>query len=127
MLPLGLAAERQRQCGFTLIEVLVSLAVLSIVVVPLMGLFTVSLRTVDGGRAQVTAAFHAQAQIDAFISARARGGALPPETGTLDGGRYSFTRTTAPHSSGLMKVEIIITWLDRGINRSLRVVSLIAP
>jgi len=126
MLPLGLAAERQRQCGFTLIEVLVSLAVLSIVVVPLMGLFTVSLRTVDGGRAQVTAAFHAQAQIDAFILAPAHE-RTPLSRRPIEGTPYDFERQVRTHSSGLTEVVVIVYWRDRAIDRSLRVVTLIAP
>jgi len=121
----GLTAVRHRQRGFTLVEVLVSLAMLSIVIFPLMGLFTMSLRSVQSGRAQMTAAFHAQAQVDAFILTPAgqRTELLLP---TPIDSTYSFVRQIRP-LAGLTEVTIIVSWNDRGINRSLRVVSLVAP
>jgi len=122
----GLTAVRHRQRGFTLVEVLVSLAMLSILVLPLMGLFTMSLRSVQSGRAQMTAAFHAQAQVDAFILTPA-GQRTPLPPGTPIDSRFSFERQVRTHSSGLTEVVIMVHWNDQGIARSLRVVSLVAP
>ncbi|MBT9155570.1 MAG: hypothetical protein DDT37_00537 [Firmicutes bacterium] len=125
MAVLGLTPERRSQRGVTLVEVLVSLGMLSILVFPLMGLFTMSLRTVHSGRAQMTAAFHAQAQVDTFILAPAGQRTALPRT-TIDA-TYSFERQVRTHSSGLTEVVIIVYWRDRLLDRSLRVVSLVAP
>lgn len=115
-----------RQGGFTLVEVLVSIAVLGVVVLPLMGIFTQSLRSVQAGRTQVTAAFHAQRLMDDFVLADAAGRTTLPRT-TIDG-TFSFERAVRTHpATGLTEVVIIVYWQQGAIPRTLRVVSLLAP
>lgn len=115
----------RRKNGFTLVEVLVSVAMLGILVLPLMGIFTQSLRSVHAARAQVTAAFHAQRLMDDFILAD-----TPDRVSigpTAIDGTFSFERAVRTHATGLTEVEITVFWQQGAIARTLRVVSLVAP
>jgi prepilin-type N-terminal cleavage/methylation domain-containing protein len=116
----------RRRNGFTLVEVLVSVAMLGILVLPLMGIFTQSLRSVHAGRAQVTAAFHAQRLMDDFVLADAAG-RVPLGRTAIDG-TFSFERTVRTHpATGLTEVVITVFWQQGAIARTLRVVSLVVP
>ncbi|MBS3984164.1 MAG: prepilin-type N-terminal cleavage/methylation domain-containing protein [Selenomonadales bacterium] len=116
----------RRRNGFTLVEVLVSVAMLGILVLPLMGIFTQSLRSVHAGRAQVTAAFHAQRLMDDFVLADAAG-RVPLGRTAIDG-TFSFERAVRTHpGTGLTEVVITVFWQQGAIARTLRVVSLVAP
>ncbi len=114
-----------RQGGFTLVEVLVSIAVLGVVVLPLMGIFTQSLRSVQAGRTQVTAAFHAQRLMDDFVLADAAG-RVPLGRTAIDS-TFSYERAVRTHATGLTEVVITVYWQQGAIPRTLRVVSLLAP
>lgn len=114
------------QRGFTLVEVLVAVAVLGVVVLPLMGVFTMSLRSTHAGKSQVSAAFHAQALMDAFILAEPAERVSIPKT-VIDS-KYSYERQVKTHAAtGLTEVTIIVYWTEGQIDRNLKVVSLFAP
>jgi len=116
--------KRGRKSGFSMIEVLVAVALLGVIVLPLMGIFGISLRTTHAGRGQVTAAFHAQAMMDAFVVAPVGARGAIPRT-NIDA-KYSFERQVRTHATGLTEVVIIVYWIEGRLSRTLRVVSLVA-
>jgi len=120
-----LPIKRGRQQGFTMVEVLVAVAIMGVVVLPLMGMFAMSLRTTHAGRSQVTAAFHAQAMMEAFITAPLGARGAIPQTAIDD--RFSYERQVRTHpGTGLTELVIIIYWIEGRVSRTLRVVSLVA-
>lgn len=117
--------KSRNQLGFTLVEVLVAVAVLGVVVLPLMGMFGLSLRTTHAAKSQVTAAYHAETLMDDYyLAAKASSGPIPK---TVIDSKYSYERQKRVHSTGLDEVTIIVYWSEGKLERSLKVVGLFAP
>ena len=114
--------------GFTLLEVMISIAILSLVVVSVMGTQTAALRLSGVHQHQTLAAELARAQLaEALIIPTDE---LGPDGGDGDGvyRRYRWERTLhRTRAADLTRVRITIRWADGDEERSLVVETLVAP
>lgn len=127
-------AARRRQRGFTLLEIMVSFAILALGLTLLIGTLSGATRQVrqagDAGRA----ALHAQSLLDEFGNAPQPG----ERDGVLEDGRYRWRLSVAPwddpalrqgmqpapNAPRLLRLELRVEWGAGGNARQLRASSL---
>ncbi|MDR5658118.1 type II secretion system protein [Serpentinicella sp. ANB-PHB4] len=93
--------KQMNQKGLTLIEVLVSLALIGLIMVSLIPILTFGFRHVFRGGHRTTVAFEAQQEIESAISA-----------GTSDGEVESMTIRFGDKEDG--KIKVNGTWIKEG-------------
>lgn len=113
--------------GFTLIEVLVSLAILSVSLATLLGIFAMSLDRASQSENEMAARTLAQsliAQADAVGDPQmgARGGTVGAFAWQLD--LHPYAKTTSPSETALANVTASVSWNGSGGRRSLTLNSL---
>jgi len=119
--------------GFSLIEVLAAVAILALVALPLLGMFTAAMQSGNAAQLQTLATLHAQQLMEATMAALAAGITSFDEPPPIAFGPaaefFSFTREifieTAPATSGLRRITITINWTEARGPRSYRVVTLV--
>ena len=129
----GTRGTRSRCPGFSLVELLVALVILSTAVVALVRVFTVSLAGSARAGDQTTASFLARQLVE---EARAETSLIAgTETGAFEGDleRFAWSREIqklagvprAGERSGLYRLDATVSWRDRGIERSVRLTALV--
>ena len=117
--------------GFSLIEVLAAVAILALVALPLLGMFTAAMQSGHAAQLQTLATLHAQEQMEKTIAEGPAGwGTLPRTTrGHVLCGSvanfFSFTTEVSADNTGLVRITIIINWTEARGPRSYRVVTLV--
>ena len=117
--------------GFSLIEVLAAVAILALVALPLLGMFTAAMQSGHAAQLQTLATLHAQEQMEKTIAEGPAGwGTLPRTTSghVLCGSVanfFSFTTVVSDDNTGLVRITITINWTEARGPRSYRVVTLV--
>jgi general secretion pathway protein I len=109
------------EAGFTLLEVLVALAILSVSLATLLGIFSMNLDRARQSEAEMGARTLAQsliAQTDVVIDPK-----LGSRSGRADGG-FSWRVDLKPFAPALASVSASVMWQGSGGNRSLTLYSL---
>ena len=116
--------------GFTLIEVIITLAVISIALVPISGTIIAGLTQHSSGALLVQAAFLAQHLVEEILGvdlsstecAEVFGQHAPAVVSQNP--RFSYTRAIYALEEGLWRLEVSVTWQDGVSARSYRLVTL---
>lgn len=115
--------------GFSLIEVLAAVAILALVALPLLGMFTAAMQAGHSAQLSTLATLHAQQLMEETIAAGPTGRGALPISGTVAfgtvAGFFSFTRAVATDTTGLVRITITISWTEARGTRSYRVVTLV--
>jgi len=112
------------QGGFSLIEVLAAVAILALVALPLLGMFTAAMQAGHAAQLQSIAILHAQQLMEEAVV-----GTTNPLSGTIPFGSisnfFSYSRSIDVDSTGLRRITIIVSWTEARGPRSYRVVTLV--
>ncbi|MDP3058218.1 MAG: type II secretion system protein [bacterium] len=112
--------------GFTLIEVLITIALLGIILAPLLGLFMVGLSNSNNNQNMSEASYIAQSKLEEVVAADATA-RLGMSTGVLSyNSIFTFQRQVVNHPSGLLQVTVTVFWTDKAVARQYRMVGLYA-
>lgn len=117
---------KQREAGFTLVEVLATVVILGLVVIPLLSMFMSGLQSTHSARRRMLAAYLAQVVMEEVVAA-------PPDqrpglaaSGQAEPG-FTYHRTIAPAGIGrLLQVTVEVNWLEGEREKSYRVVTILA-
>ncbi len=129
--------------GFTLIEVLISFAILLMVVISVISFFPIGLKSAVSTREQTVAIYLAQEKIEEVISTNyadvAVGETIEASLSTIDSDFSGFSRTTNINyldvnlndsviDIGMKKVQVNVSWQDKleGSQTTTTLVTLIA-
>lgn len=116
--------------GFTLIEVIITLAVIGIALVPISGTLIVGLTQHDSGALLVQAAYLAQhlmeEALDADLAFSGFAGLYAQHEPAVvaQNLRFSYTRNIFALGDSLRRLEVCVTWRDGGGQRSYSLVTL---
>jgi len=117
--------------GFSLIEVLAAVAILALVALPLLGMFTAAMQSGHAAQLQTLATLHAQQLMEEAMSIAPTARGVLPSTvsGAINFGTvanfFTFTRVLEADTVGLVRITITITWTEARGQRSYRVVTLV--
>ncbi len=110
-----------RNSGFTLLEVIIAIAIMGISIVLIMQLFSGGLRSGKTAADYTTAVIHAREKMEETL--------INPSTSTGDfGDGYSWQAEAAPYSHGekedskLLKITVKVSWSEK--NRAVELVTL---
>ena len=106
--------------GFTLVEVVVSLALLGVCVLGVTAAAVLAARSLDAAHAEAGAALLLASVADSLLLEQA------PVSGSREDGRYRVTWAVAPIPGGA-RIELAATYDDGRATRSLPLVLLHAP
>ena len=118
--------RRSRQ-GYSLIELLAALTIFGLGVLGSMELFAVCLQSTSASLGYTQAALLAQGRIEEIIAEE------NTATGTDSGdfgddfpGHSWETHIENTHQDGLISVEVVVTWTERGRDKAYRLTTLVA-
>ena len=117
---------RRQQSGFTLVETIVVVAIIGIVVLPILSLFSAGLSNIRDSRLLLIASYVAQEKVEEVLAA------LPSQRASMSGAgqgsdtRFAYTRTVSDYGGGLLRVTVLVTWQEPRGERSYKVVTLVA-
>ena len=119
------SATRRRARGFTLIEVIATLAVVAIALPPVMKGISLCLVTADFARCQSEASSLAQAKLtELLVSGELQHAMLAGDFGS-DWPAYRWTAQVAAWDSAtLRQVELAVSWKQRGKDRTVTLTTL---
>jgi type II secretion system protein I len=116
----------KQQKGFVLVEILIALAILSIVLISVISGVTSSVYVISGMKNYTSAMLIARSKMNDFILRNMRGTDLKHEESKEYPGFY-FTRVTEPWENALVGplpakiTSIIVTWKERGRTKKYKV------
>ncbi len=111
--------------GFTLIEVLVSVSILTIGIIGVLEAFSLSLRAGSRAAHLGEAVSVAQREIELIAVASASGDNLTPQTGRS--GRYEWNLKLREIQHGLTLVTMDVKWLERGKHETFKLSQILLP
>ncbi len=111
--------------GFTLIEVLVSVSILSFGIIGVLEAFSLSLRAGSRAAHLGEAVDVAQRELELTAVATASGGDLMPQTGKS--GRYNWELKLREIQHGLTLATVEVKWLERGKHDTFKLSRVLLP
>lgn len=114
--------------GFTLIEMLVVTAMLAILAIPIVSLFGSSLNTTKASRELLSASYVSQQLVEEVLATQPanRLSLHVPNKTAFAVSAYSYQRLITQHTTGLLKVTVIVYWVEGSSERTYQVVTLVA-
>jgi prepilin-type N-terminal cleavage/methylation domain-containing protein len=109
-----MSPDRGRQRGFTLLEVLVALAIMALAMAALADGAATGLGGSHGAGKTLEALSHARSHLAALEA----GGLVPGTTEAGDGGGFHTSVQVVPVMPGLDDVLVTVSWSDGGVRRS---------
>jgi type II secretion system protein I len=117
---------RHQKNGFTLLEVLAVLAILGLIVIPLLSMFTSGLQSTHSARRRMMAAYVAQRVMEEAVAARPEQRPGLSSTGQSEHG-FTYDRTVTPAGIGrLLRITVVVRWLEGETEKTYRVVTMLA-
>jgi len=121
------------QSGFTLIEIMIALAVFSIAILAIVGLQTTVIKSNKGSRNITSATFLAEARMEQLraggYASLANGSDPSPlnSQGGTTGGIFTRTWTIANYGTNMRRITVTVTWNDQvAQNRSISLVTVLS-
>jgi len=117
----------RRDNGFTLIEVMAVVAILGIVAIPLLSLFTSAWQSTHAARRHMMAVYVGQTIMEEVVATRPEHRPGLATVGRVAHGHgFTYERTVSPLGSRLLQVTVVVYWLDDDVEKSYRVVTKLA-
>ncbi|MFZ5625795.1 MAG: type II secretion system protein [Bacillota bacterium] len=116
--------KKQAQEGFTLVEVLAGLAIIAILLVAALPLFTSNLRQTVQDKQREQALRLAQERLEYFIHQNVRENDQQSGQVTIDGTNFNWSlqvkrpASSSPANLKLLNLTVTVTYLERGSNAS---------
>lgn len=108
--------------GFTLVELMVAVLLIAIGLLPIAAVQTRSTRDVVGTGLNTRALSVAEGQMEVARAA----GFTAAKTDSGLSGKFNWKTNVTTVSTGLLRVEVTVTWQEQGVSRSLQLDNLLA-
>ena len=113
--------------GLSLVEVLATLVLVAVVLPAAMHGVSLALRAASYARHAQEASMLAEAKLNEALAARDAGALGGSGDFAPDWPEYRWQCQSGNYGSGLQEVSLTVTWLERGVERSVTLATLIFP
>jgi general secretion pathway protein I len=110
--------------GFTLLEIVIALAIFAIGLVGLLSLFPVGFQSAKKASDLTQATIYAQEKMEELKQSDFD--SISDSSGTFSDSRFSWDLATSSVSTGLKKLELTVSWTERGKNYNEEFVTYVA-